>query len=178
MKLLSSIPSLIASGTDIVDRDVTGNVEIEQTALLQLPVVPMKHSMFLTSNGAVQGLQSSSFIYPLQVTQSGVNGGLAAQILRLDRGLWELNLYGNYLSNGFVVVNNAPADGFSITIGDGVQTTRILTFQKNGLAVGIPFNIKRTFLVNGFFSIVASVGGTAVGEIALVDCVIVGNRLL
>jgi hypothetical protein len=178
MNILSAIPALIASGTDLVERDVTANVEVIQGTQLFIPAVPMKHSLFLVSNGAVQGKQSSSFIYPLQVAQVGVNAGLASQILQLDKGLWNINVRGSYLTGTFVPVNNAPVEGFSITIGDGTQSSRLLTLQKNGSATPQPFDYSQVFLVNGFFSIVVAVAATIIGETALVDCIITGDRYL
>lgn len=178
MNILSPIPALIASGSDLVERDVTSNIELIQGAQLAIPAVPMKHSMYLLSNGAAQGEQPTSFIYPFFWVGVGVNGGLATQVLRLAKGLWTIEVVGNASNLNFVPVNNVSNQHFSITIGDGGQTTSLLTTQKDGSGSIKAFNFKRTFMVNGFFPVVFGVGATAIGETSIVDCVLTGNRYL
>ena len=113
MKLLSSLPALIAKITDLVDRTVTSDIEVLQQTFFPLlrfsgPVRPTPASVnVLTQSGIV--------------TMQGIvaNGGAAQVTLcGLREGIWDIDVQGFYTAN----YQAAVTDGLEIRLVTAATT--------------------------------------------------------
>lgn len=109
MKLVSHGPRLIASLGDLVERDVTNDLTIEQTALIQLPPIPDK---FL-GPGITNNVQRQSFVIDQYATITNPGAQVANDICALGRGLWRIKASITYESNFVGAVRTA---GFLFSI--------------------------------------------------------------
>jgi len=121
MKLLSALPSLVAKIGDLVQRDVTSDIEIHQEAvfpLLLMPGVKRPFSAFglttiLTDSTMFRSILSKGASLPSTVTD----------YLTLGKGVWDLDFVVQYTAT----FANPGTVGFQFFLQDTV-TASILSF--------------------------------------------------
>lgn len=94
MRLLTSLPAILGRISDLVDRDVTSDLTVEQTSLMQLPPIPFPYRAFSAQN-PIETTHALGFNFTQAASSAaGLNNGAA-----LAKGLWHLEFSINFRVN-------------------------------------------------------------------------------
>lgn len=140
MKIVTNILSSLASAVDVVDRDITSNVDVQQQALF--PMIAIPHENIDVAGPVV--VQRKSFRTTFAQQNTNVGAGTSSKLLLLGRGLWRLKLslsiFTNYLAPpapfvSSIVVGKVVGDQAALSFIPGLNVAQFLTQDFDLLAL-------------------------------------------
>lgn len=97
MNLLSALPSLVAKIADLIERNVTSTLTVEQACPFPLMAIPFADRDLTDLTGTQ--IISDSFTFLLNQTMTNSPTALNSQLGFLSRGVWDLTATTHYTSN-------------------------------------------------------------------------------
>ena len=168
MKLLSSLPALIAKITDLVDRTVTSDIEVRQEAFF--PLLDLPHTLRTTPLSA--NVLNASGIITTEATVSN-GGAFSITLCGLTVGVWEIDIQGFYTANWL----GLTTDGLVIRLmaPGAVIFSNLLFLMPTVQPAGIQFSRRlRITLDRGDLTLQSFLAGNGVAQshqfIASVSC--------
>lgn len=122
MKIVSGTPSALARCHDVVDRNITSNLEVAQETIWALPAIPQilvldsntpaaRRTSFATSTGDSRNNQAANVVFTMAQP--------------LARGLWRIYASGSYTAN-YLVSGGA---GLAIELSSPTELIALLLLQ-------------------------------------------------
>lgn len=172
MKIVTDIFSQLARAADITDRDVVSNLDLAQESFFPLPPIP-EPMLFTQDSGLTR---SSSFLFTASDSRNNQAAAVQMTVAFLTRGLWRVQIQGNYGSN---FLNEANA-GFFIEMIDPVTFFSSFIARANpfNTTTAYSFNVDNAYLLPATRQMRITLSGNAVGQIHAYAVSICCNKYL
>jgi len=172
VKLVTSIPATVARLGDLVERDVTSDLEIHQESILTLPPIPHE----VVAPGTNAAIQRTSFAIDRFVRLINPDPLFSETFVFFGRGLWKLNFTFSHRANFEPVVRDDCSRLSLVNAALGVNVALMLPVESGSAMI----SGEHTFSlpVDGY-SLELFVGAPlGAGGLQRVGVCVVGSKLL